>query len=200
MEFILIIIVVIVIFVISASVKKKPQSSQRPDEPPRPTMSDIQRAFMMASGAFEDTADEPPYAARPAPEATDAPTTQGQTLGGRYDEGRSLEGRYDETHALEGRYDETHALEGRYDEGYSLDSRSMPVLGHMLSNTPSAFADVNIGTYFMDEENAEASEKTAAAQRLTQAMRLTLFDNQRDVVKAVIYSEILPRRGRGARS
>ena len=190
MEFILIIIVVIVIFVISASVKKKPQSSQKPDEPPRPTMSDIQRAFMMASNAFEDTADEQPYAARPAPEATDAPTTQGQALGGRYDEGRSLEGRYDET----------HALEGRYDEGYSLDSRSMPVLGHMLSNTPSAFADVNIGTYFMDEENAEASEKTAAAQRLTQAMRLTLFDNQRDVVKAVIYSEILPRRGRRARS
>jgi hypothetical protein len=180
MEFILIIIVVIVIFVISASVKKKPQSSQKPDEPPRPTMSDIQRAFMMASGSFEETADEQPSATRSTPEPADAPTTQGQALGGRYDEG--------------------HSLEGRYDEGYSLEGRSMPVLGHMLSNAPSAFADVSIGTYFMDEENTEASEKTAAARRRTQAVRLTLFDNQRDVVKAVIYSEILPRKGRRARS
>ncbi len=186
MEFILIIIVVIVISVISASVKKKPQSSQKPDdEPPRPTMSDIQRAFMMATGAFEEDEDTaPPPAARPvsAPADDTMRTMQSRELGSRLDEGLSAEGRLDEGPP----------------QVYDDNALFMPRAASS-SAAASPFANVRIGTYFMDEESTETSVEKASLPQQTQTPRLTLFENQSDVVKALIYSEILPRRRRRAR-
>lgn len=68
MEIILVIIIGVVISLISAASKKKNQQSE--ETPARPTMSDIQRAFMMSSqmapfGRTPETPPETPYGAAP---------------------------------------------------------------------------------------------------------------------------------------
>jgi hypothetical protein len=73
MEFALIIIVVVIVSIISAATKKKPKSSEGQDAPPKPTLSDIQRAFMMAADTPERRPQRAPVQAVPPPRPTAAP-------------------------------------------------------------------------------------------------------------------------------
>ena len=174
MEFVFIIIVVVIISVISAAPKKKPKSSGQPAAPPRPMMSDLRRAFMMAAGL----PDEHPQQ-RSAPGAPSAPAYS-----------------YNPTYApyvpdQPAAVSVAPAIAESY-EGLTARNVVRPVA------VPSAspFAGVQMGAYFMDDEEPENVMTTPVQQSpMSHTAPLALFENQQDIVKAFIYAEILPRRG-----
>jgi hypothetical protein len=166
MEFVLIIIVAVIVSVISAATKKKPKSSGEPDAPPRPTMTDIQRAFMMAANTLEKQPQQPP-APPDSPAAYAPPDNRPAAV--------SVAPAVAESYA-----------------GLGEESGVKP----MAAPSVSPFAGIQLGAYFMDEE---APAKPAPKSPVPQAAQLALFEDQQDIVKAFVYAEILPRRGRAPR-
>jgi hypothetical protein len=176
MEFVLIIIVVVIVSIISAATKKKPKSSGESDAPVRPTMSDIQRAFMMAANA----PDERPQQIQPQA------IPQGQPMVVSY---ASPGQPYERPAAV--------SVVPAVAESYAGISDQNAVKPMALESV-SPFAGVQLGPYFMDE--AEPEKSTPAQKTPTpQAAHLALFENQQDIVKAFVYAEILPRRGQTPR-
>lgn len=76
--FIVIIFVIIAIGSAASAVRKKPSGSGEQGQPPRRTMSDIQRAFMMMSGMENDEEQEQPRFTPPAapPQPRNVPPVQ----------------------------------------------------------------------------------------------------------------------------
>lgn len=169
MEFALLIIVGVIVAVISAAAKKKPSSSGEQGQTPRPVMSDIQRAFMMAAGLQDDAPSPPPvrpvappmqYYAPPAEQAMPYAASAAPVVAEPY----------------------TRLTD-------NMDARSMAV------ESVNPFTGIQVSAYFMDDE-ADALPQTSLArqQQLQSSAGMRLFEDQNDLVKAVIYSEILPRR------
>jgi|GEM_PF-2309491 len=175
MEFVFIIIVVVIISVISAATKKKPKSSGQPDVPPRPMMSDIQRAFMMAAGLPDEHPQQPS-----APVVPSAPASS-----------------YNPTYAPYVPPDQPTAVSvaPAVAESYEgLTARN--VVRPVVVPSASPFAGVQVGAYFIDDEEPKSVKATPVQQSpIPHAAPLALFENQQDIVKAFIYAEILPRRG-----
>lgn len=172
MEFLLIIIVVVIISVISAAAKKKAKSSQQQHAPERPVMSDIQKAFMMAAG-IPDEDKTPP---RPAPRTPQRVTSYSGPVSAPF---------------VRPAAPATESSMG--DSGHEGP-------GWTSVQSASPYQGIQISSYFMDEKDDETENlKPRAVLQEARAAHIALFENQRDVVKAVIYSEILPRKGRRAR-
>jgi len=81
MEILLIVVIGIIISLVSAAGKKKPNRSSE-DAPVRPTMSDIQKAFMMSSDMDAPPRRKPEPAARQAyaAQASSRPVAEKQTM------------------------------------------------------------------------------------------------------------------------
>jgi hypothetical protein len=176
MEFVLIIIVAVIVSVISAAAKKKPRSSEQQDVPPKPTMSDIQRAFMMAA----DTPER-----RPQPPSA-PPPSQAAPYPSPYPPYTPAYGPADDRPAAA-------SVAPAVAESY-MEPGEESGIKPMAAESVSPFAGVQLGAYFMDEvEPVKPAPKSPAPQA---AARLSLFGDQQDIVKAFIYAEILPRRER----
>ncbi len=178
MEFVLIIIVVVIVSVISAAMKKKPKSSGEQDAPVRPTMTDIQRAFMMAAGMPDEEQNPPPrpaapYGQQPGQYAPSAPPVQPYAV--PYIQAQSVN---------------AAPMADLY-SGLSDDLGDKP----MASRLSNPFAGTQIDSYFMDEEDRDQIPQAVSVSQQTPAgAGISLFEDQRDIVKALIYTEILPRR------
>lgn len=178
MEFILIIIIAVIVSVVSAAMKKKPKSSGEDDAPVRSTMSDIQRAFRMATDAFDENPDAPqPYNTPPAPKpvtpsvvpsVTRAAPTVAPTVAPAVPSVAPTTPTISETYA-----------------GY---------FSPTAANELNPFSDMHAGAYFMEEEKKEELLLAASSRKRANAPRLKLFADKSEFVKAVIYSEILPRK------
>jgi len=173
MEFILLIIVVVIISAISAAAKKKPKSSEGQDAPP-PTMSDIQRAFMMTANVPEK---------RPAPYPPPIPPqaapymalTQGSADTDVPSEGRTF----------------SEAAAPTVAESYT--GLSEEVLVKPMAIEPVVpLAGIRPDVYFAGDEKPVASVSRSPAPKA--AARIPLLNDQREIVRAFIYAEILPRR------
>ena len=177
MEYVLIIIVVVI--VISAALKKKPKPSGEQDAPVRPTMTDIQRAFMMAAGMPDDEQNLPP---RP-----DAPYGQqpGQYAPSYAPPVQPYAAPYVQAESVN-----TAPMADLY-SGLSDDLGDKP----MASRLSNPFAGTQIDSYFMDEEDRDQiPQAVSVSQQAPAGAGISLFEDQRDIVKALIYTEILPRR------
>ena len=183
MEGILIIIAIVVISSILSATKKKPARKDEGEQPVRPTMSDIQKAFMMMGDPEHSQQHTPPK--------------RNDGLPGREGIFREnlprREGVYNrlEEHELEGTLgrEGTGSLEG------TAGREGMPgVEGAFAASTvsapPNKYANVRIDKYFADEEE----DSTPSVRRIEGIPALRLFENQSDFAKAVIYSEILTRK------
>ena len=187
MEFILIIIAVVIVSVISAALKKKPRSTgDQQDAPARPTMTDIQRAFMMAAGLPENEQDQPnqppsvpyvrpapgsytPYTPHPSPYAPPvAPYTQSES---------------------------SQYTAPPMTESYSGLSKDSELKSRSVESA-HPYAGAQVSSYFMDEADAEQLSPAMPAhqQARADAPQIALFEDRRDIIKAVIYSEILSRK------
>ena len=181
MEFVLIIIVVVIVSAISAAMKKKPKSSGEQGTPPRSTMSDIQRAFMMAAGMQDDEQTPPP--ARPPYTPSAAPYTQPAVP---YAAPSQPIAQTDVAVAYAApSVSESYA-------GLGDNSGVRPMAAESLN----PFAGVQVSSYFMDNENGgQMSQALPIRRQQTDVSAgIPLFEDQRDIVKAFIYAEILPRR------
>ncbi len=176
MEFVLIVIIVVIVSVISAAVKKKPQSSGNADAPVRPTMTDIQRAFMMAADEQPDAAPRPAQQAPPAaPYAPSQPYPSAVPYAQRQPSAAFAAPSVAASYA-----------------GLTDSAAVRP----MAAESVSPYAGVQVSTYFMDDENQpQPGPKPIHPRSKTHAAaHIPLFEDQQDVVKAIIYAEILPRR------
>ena len=183
MEFVLIIIVIVIVSVISAAMKKKPKSSGEQGPPPRSTMSDIQRAFMMAANLQDDEQSPPP--ARPV-----AP--YGQQQPGPYAR--------PSTPYVPPARPYVQAEAAAYAAPSVTESYSGPAddsgIRQMAAESANPFAGVQVSKYFMNEEDKDQMPQVSPARRQQTGASagIPLFEDQRDIVKAFIYAEILPRR------
>ncbi len=187
MEFVLIIIVIVIVSAISAAMKKKPKSSGEQGPPPRSTMSDIQRAFMMAANLQDDEQSPPP--ARPAapygqqqsgpyaPPYTPPPTPYAPPARPYVQAEASAYAAPSVTESYSGLAD---------DSG----------IRQMAAESANPFAGVQVSKYFMNEEDKDQMPQVSSARRQQTGASagIPLFEDQRDIVKAFIYAEILPRR------
>lgn len=174
MEFVLIIIVVVIVSVISAALKKKPKSSGEQEAPPaRPTMTDIQRAFMMAAGMPENEQNRPPVRT-PAPYS---PSASGSYV--------PPVSHYEPTVAPT----EFIPYAAQPYSGTSENTVVRPM------EPVNPYANAQIRSYFMDEDEKEPLAQAASVrEQNSMGTGIPLFEDQRDIVKALIYAEILPRR------
>lgn len=147
MEILWIIIVIVFISIVSAAGKKKPKQSSE-DAPVRPTISDIQRAFMMAT---------------------------------------------DDSAAPQHRAPETQNVMPRTPVKPAAPLRETVSSQPMQSRVQSRYADIDLSTFHTD--NSEIEEKPVRVVK-KQKSALRLFEDKNDYVRAVIYSEILARKGR----
>ncbi len=145
MQILFIIIVVVIVSIVSAVSKKKPNRSSE-EEPPRPTMSDIQKAFMLAND-FDVRQRNAEQAAQ--------------------------------------RFEESISAESKYPQGTETSYSSDPV--------SSPYADVTISQYHMDEPQHSVDDKPLVSSQTGGSLKL--FEEKDAFVRAVIYSEILTRRG-----
>ena len=190
MEFVLIIIVVVIVSVISAAMKKKPQSSGEQNAPPRPTMTDIQRAFMMAAGIPDEEQNQPPvrapYGQQPGPYAPpyQPPAAPYAQTASPY---AAPVAPYAQTEAVA--YAEPYASESYKDATNAAGTRPAAY------GSVNPFSEVQIGSYFMDDADDNPRLEAAPVRRqIGTDTGIPLFEDQRDIVKALIYAEILPRR------
>ena len=211
------IIIGAVIFIVisimrSAAKKKKAQSQneqsgqqgqtgqQQPVRPP--AMSDIQRAFSMMGEMEQKPAPKPvpprPAAPRPTPARQPAAYTsvQGKSTfasGMQPHEGvvGKTEGRAT-TH--EGKIGRT---EGRAftHEGKAGKTEGEEFHGVGAHNMPSPYTAVNLSTIKIDD-NEDDFGNAIGDKTYTPKPKLKLFEKQSDYMRAVIFSEILPRRNR----
>jgi hypothetical protein len=153
---IIIIIIVVVGILLSAATKKKPNQSSEDAPPVRPTLSDIQRAFMMSSDLGA------PVRHEPEPQ-----------------HGSSIFG-------------DTAAHQ-------AYTPPVQPELTSRLDKAVSAFESSNkyadIDPYAYHSDSAEIDDAPIKAVRPHKNV-LRLFETKDDFVRAVIYSEILTRKGR----
>jgi len=195
MDFTTIIIIGVVLFVvvrILSSIAKKNkaknaeqsgqqgQQQQQQQQPARPpAMSDIQRAFSMMSD--EDT--------RPAPKPTPRPVARqaaaySSTQGKSFSTGAGHEGNAGRD---EGRAS-TH-------EGKRGKTEGREFHGVGAHNMPNPYQGVNLSSVTLDETEDDFGN-VIGDKKYAPKPKLQLFGKQSDYMKAVIFSEILPRRSR----
>ena len=180
MEFVLLIIVGVIVAIISAATKKKPQSSGEQGAPPRPTMSDIQRAFMMAAGLQDDEQNPPPV----------RPTAPYTPPAAPYTQPTAPYAPYEQTTEPTAAYAAPSVAESY--SGLADDAGVRP----MAAESVNPYTGVQVSSYFMDEEDKDQMPQVSPAhrQQTGASAGIPLFKDQRDIVKAFIYAEILPRR------
>lgn len=194
MEFVLIIIAVVVVSAISAAMKKKPKSSGEQGPPPRSTMSDIQRAFMMAAGLQND--ETTPPTARPVP-------PYGQQQPGSYAPPYTTPAApytpptapYAEPSVPYAQMEPAAFAAPSVAESYTGPNDDSGVRP-MAMESVNPFAGARVSSYYMDDENGGQMPQASPMrqQRTGVSAGIPLFEDQRDIVKAFIYAEILPRR------
>lgn len=184
MEFGLIFIIIVIIGLVSAASKgKKQQQDNKGQQPARPTMSDIQRAFMMMTGADDDEEQTPPQNqaySRPYTPAPPAPSAAPAREEGMSDYGTMRSGSMSAA-SVEGRaYMPSAPMISRLEDAYEPEETE-PI-------------EMEGSVYGEDLSLIDSLEQTHTKSALK------LFESQSDYAKAVIYSEILSRRQRGRRS
>jgi hypothetical protein len=172
---ILLIIVGTIVSIIASALKKKPKSSEGQNAPPRPTMTDIQRAFMMAAGMPENEQDQPPPAtpySRPASAPYAPPVAP-----------------FDPPVAPYAQVESTYSAPAVAQTPAELSARTATQLDN-------PYTSVQLSSYFMEEDDDVPAPRVSSVSRQTgeNAPQIALFEDQRDIVKALIYAEILPRR------
>ena len=191
------------------------QAQQQQQQPARPSaMSDIQRAFAMMNDEAQEEKPKPrPVPIRPIPARAPAAyaSTQGKStfasgkqphegLVGKT-EGRASthEGRIGTT---EGRATTHEGKAGRTEgratthEGKAGKTEGSEFHGVGSHNMPTPYESTGISTVTFDESDNEFGGAISDAHIMQKTEPLKLFVKQSDYVKAVIFSEILPRRKR----
>lgn len=209
----IIIFVVIGLFSAAAQGKKKKQDRGEGQPAPRPTMSDIQRAFMMMSGIDEEKEQQAPTRAPSYPRPAPSPFSQ-PSAPLTFDEGASSYGA-----ARSGSLSNSGSRSLDYTpltRSGSLDYTPLTRSGS-LNYTPLSREGDSGGYTFASESITETAETVTELQESLgevygadlsegdgqvhhKAHSLRLFQNQGDYVRAVIYSEILSRKARGRRA
>lgn len=190
MEFVLLIIAIVIVSVIAGAMKKKPKSSDEQDAPPpRHTMTDIQRAFMMAAGMPDEQSAPPrpaaPYDPQPGPyEPSFAPyDPQSAPYAPMYAPYEPSAAPFTPPAA---------SYVAQPFEGPTQDTRL-----RTAAQSTNPFAGAQLSSYVMDEEDDDLmpAAMTARQQQIGgDGAGIKLFENQHDIVKGLIYAEILPRR------
>lgn len=160
MEIIFIIIVVVIISLVSAAGKKKASqsSTSSEDAPVRTAMSDIQKAFMMASNM-----DTPP---RRAPETTVSHTVSSPMTARQ-----------------------SEAMSSRL----NVPANESSLTANVVTNQ-NKYANINLVKFRAESADDKDVSPLKAVKRHDGTLRL--FEDKSDFVRAVIYSEILPRKAR----
>ncbi len=190
------------------------QQQQQP-QPARPSaMSDIQRAFAMMNEEAEEEKPKPrPVPIRPIPARAPAAyaSTQGKSTfasGKQPHEGLvgKTEGRASTHEGKAGRTEgraTTHEgkagrTEGRATthEGKAGKNEGSEFHGVGSHNMPTPYESASISTVTFDESDNEFGGAISDAHIIQKTEPLKLFVKQSDYMKAVIFSEILPRRKR----
>ncbi len=177
------------------------QAQQQQQQPARPSaMSDIQRAFAMMNDEAQEEKPKPrPVPIRPIPARAPAAyaSTQGKSTfasGKQPHEGLvgKTEGRASTHEGKAGR------TEGRATthEGKAGKTEGSEFHGVGSHNMPTPYESANISTVTFDESDNEFGGAISDAHIMQKTEPLKLFVKQSDYVKAVIFSEILPRRKR----
>ena len=186
MEFLGIIVTIVIVILLSAAKKKKPQKEEGNNAPPRPaTMSDIQRAFMMLSDQEDAPQNRP---AQPAPQKPVQPMPQKQPTLSAYEGTAGLEGApgsegLSGSEGLPGSegisgIEGTASREGMGTEGLYKPEIVQTIPPHI--RRPDRISDADPGI--------------SAIRRRTARSSLKLFADKNEIVKAVVYAEILSRR------
>ena len=191
MEGIGIIIIIIVIGIISSVArKKKPKKSDEREAPVRPpTVSDIQKAFQLMTD-FDRQEPSWQKETRPAQNQFEGTMssegTQGRTEGTASSEGTW--GRTEGAVSSEGTWGQvegaasSEGTRSRFTSSLAMDSQR----SHMTPEIQRQYTSIKTDQYISEEDN-EMLLKTKRAAKIN----LTLFEDQNDYVKAIIYSEIL---------
>lgn len=193
----ILVIVFVVVGIISSAAQssKKKQQQQSGAQPPRPTMSDIQRAFMMMTGLEEEKEQQPQKQPQRVQSYAPPPPSPGAyssaPLEGSSDFGAARSGSLDYTPlSRSGSLDYTPLSREGGSGVYTFASESVTE----AEQTVTELKESEGAVYGAD---LSASDGRAKHHK---APALKLFEHQGDYVRAVIYSEILSRRQRGRRA
>ncbi len=208
-----IIIIIVVINIIRSVAKKKKPAKNSDGEPqaPRPVMSDIQKAFRLMS-EFDDKPEPEAKASEPLREGIASEGLRGRS------EGIASEGLRGRTEGvvtnqgMRGRTEGIASSQGMQGLTEGIASSQGRGRNEMLSKMNAAYSSTLAATYGEDapqgKDNIYAKAKidkyTLSDQedekiflenrKRRQLLDLKLFDNKDELVKAVIYSEILTRK------
>ncbi len=204
--FLIIIFVIIMVIVSAASKRKKPskkdEDESEPVRRPTTTMSDIQRAFMMMTDPESEERQHPPKAERPVPKPVSPfrdfsnEGMRGATEGFMSDQGTrydgvkpSLEGiRKDGiTNSTEGFRDFSKSMASTEGTGY----KTVAAMEARVKEESSAPMQHRLQDRITDSDKPD---KVLLDPQQAKAPDIQLFRNQNDIVRAVIYSEILKRK------
>lgn len=171
------------------------QSGQQPVRPP--AMSDIQRAFSMMGEMEPKPA---PRAATPRPIPARQPaaysSTQGKSLSAAGNS--SLEGTLGKTEGrastLEGKAGRTEGRASTH-EGKAGKTEGREFHGAGAHKMPAPYKSTSISSVTFDESEDDFGN-AIGDKKYAPTPKLKLFEKQSDYMKAVIFSEILPRRSR----
>ncbi len=225
-----IIFVGIIISAVSSAARKKQKGDGRGDDAPRRPMSDIQRAFMMMSGAGSEederrretivsgfNAPRPPAGGTANAQGFTGSEGMGDYEGTGESEGSGdFEGLSDYSSVPRGSITGNSPIEsesGVYK--YAVAAESLEAARETVSDSATSVFERLGGLSSLEgrgdmehrlDESAEIADIAEASRIFAETNRprpqLKLFTNKSDVVKAIIFSEVLARRsplGRAAK-
>ncbi len=170
MEYFLIVILILITSAISAATVRKPSSPKKRYPPPGTGTPDIRGAYQRAvSSAKNQPPHYPPPPPQPAPDAPPAPVSA------------------DAYAPSEGPLEAAAPTMAESYTGLSEEDLVKP----MAVESVVPLAGMRPEIYFTDEQKPAAP---ASASPAPKAARLPLFEDQREIVRAFIYAEILPSR------